>query len=107
MERLPLPARIARALGYPRVAQLSAAQQNALRFFWLDGLFAALSVALVDTYYSLYMLALGGQATPQVGLVNSLLQLANAVFSVPGALLAERKGHYKRVVLVNMASWGG
>jgi len=105
VERLPLPARIVRALGYPRVAQLSVAQQDALRFFWLDGLFAALAVALVDTYYTLYMLALGASNT-QVGLVNSLLQFAGAVFSVPGALLAERKGHYKRVVLINMGILG-
>ncbi len=98
MEKLPLPGGIAHRLGYPRVADLSEVQQNSLRFFWLDGLFASLSGALVDSYYTLYLLALGA-TSGQIGLANTLLQLAGAAVSVPGALLAERTGRYKLVVL--------
>ncbi len=99
MESLPLPARIVHPLGYPRVANLPTEKQRSLRAFWLDGVFASISGAFVDSYYTLYFLALGA-SNSQIGLVNTLVQLANAGMSVPGAMIADRTGRYKRVTVV-------
>ncbi len=57
MERLPLPARIVRPLGYPTVGDLPKEQQEGLRAFWLDGLFAAVASGFSDPYYTLYLLS--------------------------------------------------
>ncbi|MBN1966522.1 MAG: MFS transporter, partial [Anaerolineae bacterium] len=98
MERLPLPARLVRPLGYPRVTTLPEEQQRGMRAFWLDGLFSSVAGAFADPYYTLYLLSL--QATNgQIGLVNTLNQLIAAAVAVPGAALADRTGRYKRVVL--------
>ncbi len=100
--RLPLPPRLARPLGYPYVADLPETQQKALRAFWLNGLFLSMADALPTPYYTLYLLSLGA-TNAQIGLVNTLTQLAGAVLSAPGAVLAERWGRYKRVALVSGA----
>lgn len=99
MERLPLPARIVRPLGYPQVVDLPEKQQVGLRAFWLDGLFAAIASGFVDSYYSLYMLSLRA-SNAQIGLVNTLTQLISAIMAMPGAAIADRTGRYKRVVLM-------
>ncbi len=94
MEKLPLPSRFARPLGYPRVAALPEGVQKSLRAFWLDGLFASLSTAFTDSYYTLYILSLGA-TNAQIGLVSMLNQLAGAGMSLPGAAIADRTGRYK------------
>ncbi len=99
MESLPLPARLARPLGYPRVAGLADETQRSLRAFWLDGAFASIAGSFVDSYYTLYILSLGASNT-QVGLVNTLTQLAGVGMSIPGALIADRTGRYKLVALI-------
>ncbi len=96
MLRLPLPAFLLRPLGYPRVETLSKERQEGLRVFWLDGLFASLSGGFVDSYYALYMLGLGA-SNAQIGLVNTLNQLAGAVMAIPGAAIADRTGRYRFV----------
>ncbi|HEX3050843.1 MAG TPA: MFS transporter [Aggregatilineaceae bacterium] len=98
MERLPLPSKILRPLGYPRVADLPEHQQKGLRGFWLDGLFASLANGFTDPYYSLYMLSLHA-TNAQIGLVNTLNQLAAACLALPGATIADRTGRYKQMAL--------
>lgn len=98
MQRLPLPARVVRPLGYPNVATLPEKQQDGLRAFWLDGLFASLAGGFSDSYYTLYMLSLRASHA-QIGLVNTLSQLAGAALAIPGAAVADRTGRYKQFSL--------
>jgi MFS family permease len=99
VERLPLPASIVRPLGYPRVNTLPERRQDGLRSFWLDGLFASLASGFTDPYYTLYMLSLRAN-NAQIGLVNTLTQLAGAALAMPGAAIADRTGRYKRMALL-------
>jgi len=88
-----------RPLGYPRVDTLPEQRQDGLRSFWLDGLFGSLASGFTDPYYTLYMLSLRA-TNAQIGLVNTLNQLAGAVLAMPGAAIADRTGHYKRIALL-------
>jgi MFS family permease len=85
-----------RPLGYPRVSGLSEKRQKGLRAFWLDGLFASLAGGFADPYYTLYMLSLHA-SNAQIGLVNTLSQLAGATLAIPGAAVADNTGRYKRL----------
>jgi MFS family permease len=108
VERLPLPAQVVRPLGYPRVGTLTDKQQNGLRAFWLDGLFASLAGGFSDSYYTLYMLSLQA-SNAQIGLVNTLTQFIGATLAIPGASFADRTGRYKwftlATVLVSRVMW--
>jgi MFS family permease len=108
LERLPLPAQVVRPLGYPRVSTLTDRQQNGLRAFWLDGLFASLAGGFSDSYYTLYMLSLQA-SNAQIGLVNTLTQFIGATLAIPGANIADRTGRYKwftlATVLVSRLMW--
>lgn len=95
-EILPVPARLAYRLGYPHVGTLPEPRQRALRAFWLDGLFSALAGGLSDPYYSLYMLSLSA-SNAQIGLVNTLAQISGALMAIPGAIVADRTGRYRRI----------
>jgi MFS family permease len=68
-----------------------------LRYFWLDGLFAATSDSFNVDYVALFALAYGA-STGQVGWLASIANLLGAVALFPGARLAERAG--KRVPVV-------
>ena len=98
-EHLPLPSRIVRPLGYPHVAHLPRKRQSGLRAFWLDGLFAAMANGFAEPYYTLYMLSLHA-SNAQIGLVNTLSQLAGALLALPGARIADRTGRYRQVALI-------
>jgi MFS family permease len=108
VERLPLPARVVRPLGYPRVNTLPEHRQDGLRSFWLDGLFGSLASGFTDPYYTLYMLSLRAN-NAQIGLVNTLTQLAGAALAMPGAAIADRTGRYRRMatgsILVGRLMW--
>jgi MFS family permease len=78
--------------------QLRPAVRQNLRWFWLDGTFAAGSDAVIAAYLSVFVLALGGTRA-QIGLMNSLSSLSAALLLFPGAALAERLGRRKPVVL--------
>ncbi len=69
-----------------------------LRWFWLDGLFAAASDNIILTYLSLYVLALGATRT-QIGLMSSLGSLSATLVLLPGAWLVERWGHRKGITV--------
>jgi MFS family permease len=88
-----------RPLGYPRVNTLPERRQDGLRSFWLDGLFSSLASGFTDPYYTLYMLSLKAN-NAQIGLVNTLSQLAGATLAMPGAAIADRTGRYKRMALL-------
>lgn len=99
IERLPLPSKIVRSLGYPQVATLPKERQEGLRAFWLDGLFASLAGGFADPYYTLYMLSLKA-SNAQIGLVNTLTQLAGAAMAIPGAAVADRTGRYRQMTVI-------
>ena len=71
-----------------------------LRWFFFDGVFAAASEAVSATYMSLYLLALGATSA-QIGLLSAFSNLAAALTLLPGALLADRTGKRKRIVLIS------
>ena len=71
-----------------------------LRYFWLDGLFAAISENFYLGFIPLFALAFGA-TSGQVGWLTAVANLAGAVAFFPGARLAER-GPRKRLVL-----WSG
>ena len=73
-----------------------------LRWFWVDGLFAAASDSIPLTFFTLYLLAIG-MTGEQVGLLNSLTNLSAALILLPGALMVERFGHRKELTVF----WGG
>lgn len=98
LEVLPLPPRVARPLGYPRVFTLPEKRQRGLRAFWMDGLFGSLAASFADPYYTLYLLSLHAN-NAQIGLVNTLSQLISAALALPGAAQADRTGRYHRQAL--------
>jgi MFS family permease len=71
-----------------------------LRYFWLDGLFAAISENFYLSFIPLFALAFGATGG-QVGWLTAVANLAGALAFFPGARLAER-GSRKRVVV-----WSG
>lgn len=76
------------------------AQIFSLRYFWLDGLFAAISENFYLSFVPLFALAFGA-TSGQVGWLTAVANLAGAIAFFPGARLAER-GPRKQVVL-----WSG
>ena len=72
--------------------------QHNLRNFWFDGLFASANDAILLTYLTLYILALGASEV-QIGLMSSLGSLAATLVLLPGALMVERLGYRKRIVV--------
>jgi len=100
VKRTSLIGRAAASLGYPDMTAVSSERRSGMRAFWLDGLFSSLSSGFADPYYTLYMLSLSASSA-QIGLVNTLNQLAGAVLAFPGAAFASRTGRYKGLVLLS------
>ncbi len=72
-----------------------------LRFFWLDGLFAAISENFYTSYVVLFALAYGA-TNGQVGGLTAVGNLLGAIALFPGAKLIEMVGKRKPVVV-----WSG
>ncbi len=70
------------------------------RWFWLDGVFSALSDSISGNYLTLFLLTMGVTAS-QIGMLSSVSSLTAAVMLIPGAAIVERLGHSRQVVL-----WG-
>jgi len=70
-----------------------------MRSLWFDGLFATASEAILVSYLSLFLLALGGTPS-QIGLMSSLASLGAAAVLLPGAAWVERWGQRKRIVVL-------
>ncbi|HNB51405.1 MAG TPA: MFS transporter [Anaerolineales bacterium] len=74
---------------------------RSLRYFWIDGLFAAISENFYLGFVTLFALAYGA-TNGQVGLVTATGNLLGAISLFPGAQLVERYGQRKSVVV-----WAG
>lgn len=90
----PLDSTVARQARRP----LDRVQLRGLRFFWLDGLFSAISENFYLNFIPLFALAYGA-TNGQVGWVMALANLAGALAFFPGARRAERTIRRKPIVL--------
>ena len=70
-----------------------------LHWFFFDGLYASASDNIIATYFVLYFLVLGA-TNAQIGFMSSLSSLSAALFLLLGALLVERLGRRKQIVLL-------
>jgi MFS family permease len=73
-------------------------QVRSLRFFWLNGLFSAISDNFFISFVALFALAYGA-TNGQIGLLTAVANLLGALSLFPGARLIERVGRYKPVVV--------
>jgi MFS family permease len=80
--------------------QLPVAVQRNLRWYFSDGVLATASDSIVITYISLFLLALGATRA-QIGLLSSLSSMVAMLLLIPGAILAERWGKRKLLVLLS------
>lgn len=71
-----------------------------LRSFFFDGVTASASDSIVLTYLTLYLLALGA-SSGDIGLMTSLASLSAVLFLIPGAVLVDRTGKRKQIVLIS------
>lgn len=69
-----------------------------LRRFWFDGFFSSACDNILITYLSLYILALGA-TNAQIGLLSSFSSLVAALTLLPAALLVEKIGQRKKIVV--------
>jgi MFS family permease len=81
-------------------AQLPDRVQSNLRWFYLDGVFSNGQEAINVTYLTLFVLALGASKA-QIGLMTSLASLSAVFLLLPGAILAERLGLRKWLVVIS------
>jgi MFS family permease len=80
--------------------QLSSATQRNLRSFFFDGLFASGTDSITVTYLTLYVLALGASSA-DIGLMTALASLNATLLLIPGAILVDRIGNRKKIVLIS------
>lgn len=78
--------------------QLSKATQHNLRSFFFDGLFASASDSITLTYLTLFVLALGASSA-DIGLMTALASLSATFVLIPGAMLVDRIGNRKKIIL--------
>lgn len=74
--------------------------QKNLSWLWFDGLFASASDNIMLNYISLYILSLGASEF-QIGLMSSISSFLAALMLFLGAILAERVGHHKEIVVLS------
>ncbi|MFN2233105.1 MAG: MFS transporter [Anaerolineales bacterium] len=74
--------------------------QRNLKYFFFDGVSASASDSIVTTYITLYLLALGASSA-SIGLMASLASLSAVFLLIPGAVLVERTGKRKEIVLIS------
>jgi MFS family permease len=84
-------------------AQLAPAVRRNLRWYYFDGVLASSQEAINATYLTLFVLALGASKA-QIGLMASLASVGSMLLLLPGALMVERTGKRKWLVV---ASGGG
>jgi MFS family permease len=77
---------------------LSREKLSSLRYFWLDGLFSAISDNFYANFVTLFALAYGA-TNGQVGLLTAIGSLMGAVALFPGARAAEWLGRWKALVV--------
>lgn len=87
-----------RRLGRDTPQPLSHSQLVGLRYFWLDGLFTAVSENFYLSFVVLFALAYGAN-NGQIGLVTAAANLLGAISLFPGARLGERSGRRKLFIV--------
>ncbi len=92
--RRPLDRQLERQTPQP----LTIRQVEGLRYFWLDGIFSAISEAFYLAYIPLFALAYGA-SNQQVGWIMAIGNLAGALALFPGARTVEKTGNRKSLVL--------
>ena len=90
-----------RSLVHQAPQPLTIRQTRNLRFFWLDGIFAAISESFYLAFIPLFALAYGAD-NQQVGWITAIGNLAGAAALFPGARLLEKTGRRQSIVL-----WSG
>lgn len=90
----PLDRTISRQAG----ESLTRERLRSLRFFWLDGLFAAISDNFYISFVPLFALAYGA-TNGQIGWLTAVANLLGALAFLPGARLVERVGKRNPVVI--------
>jgi len=89
-----------RALDIFAIGSAPRRYHKGMKMFWWDGLLATISAAFVDTYVSLYALALGATNT-QIGTLASASSFLGALTPLPGAALVRKLGARKPLIV-----WG-
>jgi MFS family permease len=84
-------------------AQIPTDVRRNLRWYYFDGVLASSQEAINATYLTLFVLALGASKS-QIGLMAALASIGSMLLLLPGALLVERTGKRKWLVV---ASGGG
>jgi len=97
----PLDRGLARQVQEP----MAAGSLRSLRYFWLDGLFAAISENFYLGYVALFALAYGA-SNRQVGTLTAVANLLGALALFPGAKLIEGSGRRKPVVIWSAGGFG-
>ena len=97
----PLDASLRRQAHMP----ISRGRLRDLRYFWIDGLFAAISENFYLGFVALFALAYGA-TNSQVGLMAASANLLGAAALFPGAQLVERSGKRKAVVVGSAGVFG-
>ncbi len=71
-----------------------------LRSFFFDGVSSSASDFIVLTHLTLYLLALGASSA-DIGLMTSFASLSAVLFLIPGAVLVDRTGKRKQIILIS------
>lgn len=74
--------------------------QKNLSWLWFDGLYASASDNIIINFISLYILSLGASEF-QIGLMSSISSFLAALMLFLGAILADRIGHHKEIVVLS------
>ena len=77
---------------------LTTERLRGLRFFWLDGLFAAISDNFYISFVPLFALAFGA-TNGQIGVITAVGNMLGALAFIPGARLVEKVGKRNPVVI--------
>jgi MFS family permease len=80
--------------------QLSDSTQRNLRNFFFDGLFSSANDSITLTYLSLFILSLGA-SNADIGLMTALASLSATILLIPGAILVDKIGNRKKIVLIS------
>ena len=87
-----------RALDLYATGGVSRRYHQGMKMFWWDSVLATISGAFVDTYVTLYLLALGATNT-QIGGLTSASSFLGALTPLPGATLVRKSGKRKSLIV--------
>lgn len=80
--------------------QLSDSTQKNLRNFFFDGLFTSANDSITLTFLSLFILSFGASSS-DIGLMTALASLSATILLIPGAMLVDKIGNRKKIVLIS------